>query len=137
MISNPKILLLDEATSALGLFFFHLRMIVGYILCHLDNTSERIVQDALEKAKEGRTTIIIAHRLSTIRNADLIIGLEHGQIVEHGTHDELMQQKGLYYKLATAQTQNEQEKTADRDDDDEDEKNICSTKVKSVFFIKF
>ncbi|CAF4027727.1 unnamed protein product, partial [Rotaria sordida] len=80
LVSNPKILLLDEATSA------------------LDNTSERIVQDALDKAKQGRTTIVIAHRLSTIRNADLIIGLEHGRVIEYGIHDDLMKHKGLYYE---------------------------------------
>lgn len=92
LVSNPKILLLDEATSA------------------LDNTSERIVQDALDRAKQGRTTIVIAHRLSTIRNADLIIGFERGHVVEYGTHEELIQQKGLYYELVTAQTQKEKEK---------------------------
>ncbi|CAF4167540.1 unnamed protein product, partial [Rotaria sordida] len=80
LVSNPKILLLDEATSA------------------LDNTSERIVQDALDKAKQGRTTVVIAHRLSTIRNADLIIGLEHGRVIEYGIHDDLMKHKGLYYE---------------------------------------
>lgn len=68
-----------------------------------DNTSERVVQDALDKAKEGRTTIVIAHRLSTIRNADLIIALDKGEVLEHGSHDELMERKGLYYELVTAQ----------------------------------
>ncbi len=87
----------------------------------IDNTSERIVQDALDKAKEGRTTIVIAHRLSTIRNADLIIGLERGHVVEHGTHDDLMEQKGLYYELVTAQTQKEKEKEGDGDSDKEDD----------------
>jgi len=90
-------------------------------LFEIDNTSERIVQDALDKAKEGRTTIVIAHRLSTIRNADLIIGLEHGHVIEYGTHDDLMERKGLYYELVTAQTQKEKEKEADADSDKEDD----------------
>ncbi|CAF4062772.1 unnamed protein product [Rotaria sordida] len=102
LVSNPKILLLDEATSA------------------LDNTSERIVQDALDKAKQGRTTIVIAHRLSTIRNADLIIGLEHGRVIEYGIHDDLMKHKGLYYELVITQTQKEEQ--ADLDSDQEDDK---------------
>jgi len=90
-------------------------------LLEIDNTSERIVQDALDRAKEGRTTIVIAHRLSTIRNADLIIGLEHGHVIEYGTHDDLMERKGLYYELVTAQTQKEKEKEADADSDNEDD----------------
>jgi ABC-type transport system involved in cytochrome bd biosynthesis fused ATPase/permease subunit len=85
----------------------------------IDNTSERIVQDALDKAKEGRTTIVIAHRLSTIRNVDIIIGLEHGEVREYGSHDELMEYKGLYYELVIAQT----EKEIDEDSDNEDEEN--------------
>jgi ABC-type multidrug transport system fused ATPase/permease subunit len=90
-------------------------------LYEIDNTSERIVQDALDKAKEGRTTIVIAHRLSTIRNADLIIALDKGEVFEHGTHDDLMEQRGLYYELVTAQTQKEKEKEADPDSDKEDD----------------
>jgi ABC-type bacteriocin/lantibiotic exporter with double-glycine peptidase domain len=91
------------------------------ILYKIDNTSERVVQDALDRAKEGRTTIVIAHRLSTIRNADLIIGLERGQVIEYGTHDDLMERKGLYYELVTAQTQKEKEKVVDPEADKEDE----------------
>lgn len=85
LIRNPRILLLDEATSA------------------LDNESEAIVQAALEKASEGRTTIIIAHRLSTVREADVIFAFEHGQIVEYGTHSELMGKQSVYYNLVINQ----------------------------------
>ncbi|CAF5007439.1 unnamed protein product, partial [Rotaria socialis] len=74
---------------------------------------EKLVQEALDKAKEGRTTIVIAHRLSTIKNADIIVGIEHGQVVEYGSHNELMQHKGLYYELVTAQTEKEKEVESD------------------------
>jgi ABC-type protease/lipase transport system fused ATPase/permease subunit len=87
----------------------------------IDNTSERVVQDALDRAKQGRTTIVIAHRLSTIRNADIIIGLERGKVVEYGIHDDLMEQKGLYYELVTAQTQKEKEKEVDPESDGEED----------------
>ena len=98
LVRNPKILLLDEATSA------------------LDNKSERIVQQALDKAKEGRTTIVIAHRLSTIRTADVIVALSGGQVVELVTHDQLMERKGLYHDLVTAQVIDEhKEETKGRD----------------------
>ncbi|XP_030639390.1 ATP-dependent translocase ABCB1 [Chanos chanos] len=86
LVRNPKILLLDEATSA------------------LDTESEAIVQAALDKVRLGRTTIIVAHRLSTIRNADVIAGFQNGEIVELGTHDELMKRQGVYHSLVTMQT---------------------------------
>ncbi|XP_073533538.1 ATP-dependent translocase ABCB1 [Phyllobates terribilis] len=86
LVRNPKILLLDEATSA------------------LDTESESVVQAALDKAREGRTTIVIAHRLSTIRNADTIAGFLEGVITEEGSHGELMKKEGIYYKLVTMQT---------------------------------
>ncbi|CAF3737713.1 unnamed protein product [Adineta steineri] len=105
MLSNPKILLLDEATSA------------------LDNTSERVVQDALDKAKEGRTTIVIAHRLSTIRNADLIVALENGQVKESGTHNELMRRKGLYHELVTTQTEKIAEESDSESETEENDTN--------------
>lgn len=78
---NPEILILDEATSA------------------LDTTSERLVQDALSNVMKGRTTVVIAHRLSTIISADMIVVLDKGQIVQQGTHQELLQQQGLYKEL--------------------------------------
>lgn len=74
-------LILDEATSA------------------LDSVTEARIQQTFEKLAKGRTTIIIAHRLSTVRNANAIMVLEHGEIVERGDHDDLLAQKGLYYKL--------------------------------------
>lgn len=78
---DPQILILDEATSS------------------LDTTSERLVQDALSNVMKGRTTVVIAHRLSTIVNADLIVVLDRGEIVQQGTHTELIQQPGLYKEL--------------------------------------
>ncbi|XP_064599295.1 ATP-dependent translocase ABCB1-like isoform X2 [Liolophura sinensis] len=86
LVRDPKILLLDEATSA------------------LDSESEGVVQAALDKASQGRTTLVIAHRLSTVRNADVIYVLDEGQIVEEGKHEELMEKKGAYYQLVTLQT---------------------------------
>jgi len=78
-------LILDEATS------------------QLDSTSERIVQEALDSLVSGRTVFVIAHRLSTVRNADRIVVLDKGLIVEQGTHSQLLESKGLYKKLYDAQ----------------------------------
>jgi len=85
VIKNPPILILDEATSS------------------LDTESERLVQDAINNMMQNRTSIVIAHRLSTIRHADEIIVLQKGAIVERGTHDELLQKRGYYYKLVQMQ----------------------------------
>lgn len=85
VLKNPPIMILDEATSA------------------LDTESERLVQDALEKMMQNRTSLVIAHRLSTIQNADLIVVLHQGQIVEQGTHEELIKRQGAYYKLVEMQ----------------------------------
>uniref|UniRef100_A0A3B4GMP2 Bile salt export pump n=1 Tax=Pundamilia nyererei TaxID=303518 RepID=A0A3B4GMP2_9CICH len=87
LVRNPRILLLDMATSA------------------LDNESEAVVQAALDKVRMGRTTISIAHRLSTIKNADVIVGFEHGRAVERGKHNELLERKGVYFTLVTLQSQ--------------------------------
>ena len=86
ILKNPDILILDEATSA------------------VDNETEAAIQESLETLKEGRTVIAIAHRLSTIRNADLIYVLEDGEIVEYGTHDELLGNNDVYAKLWDVQT---------------------------------
>ncbi|HND21971.1 MAG TPA: ATP-binding cassette domain-containing protein, partial [Acidobacteriota bacterium] len=85
LLKNPRILILDEATSS------------------LDSESEGLVQDALETLMEGRTTFVIAHRLSTVRRADRILVLNEGRIVESGSHQELIEQNGLYQKLYTMQ----------------------------------
>ena len=85
ILRNPRVLLLDEATSA------------------LDAQSERMIQHALEGLMQGRTTLIIAHRLATVKKSDRIIVLDHGQIVASGTHSELLDQQGLYARLAALQ----------------------------------
>ena len=77
-------------------------LIVDIFQSALDTESERVVQEALDQASKGRTTIVIAHRLSTIQNSDLICVLHRGRIVESGRHDELMDRKGYYYHLAQA-----------------------------------
>lgn len=85
ILKDPKILILDEATSS------------------VDTRLEKMLQDAMRKVMKGRTSFVIAHRLSTIRNADLILVIQHGDIVEQGTHEELMKKQGFYEKLYNAQ----------------------------------
>lgn len=82
-IADPPVLILDEATSS------------------IDTRTERIVQDGMDKLMKGRTTFVIAHRLSTVKNSDCIMVLEQGRIIERGTHDQLLEEKGKYYQLYT------------------------------------
>ena len=85
LLADPRILILDEATAA------------------IDSVTEKTIQEAIKTAIKGRTSFVIAHRLSTIVNADLIILVNEGRIVESGSHTELMRKKGEYYKLYTRQ----------------------------------
>ncbi len=87
LIHDPSILILDEATAA------------------LDTETEKLIQDALDRLTANRTTLSIAHRLSTLRNADKLLVLDHGRVAEFGTHSELLEKKGIYYKLVMAQTE--------------------------------
>lgn len=86
-VANPPVLILDEATSS------------------IDTRTEKLIQDGMDKLMEGRTVFVIAHRLSTVRNSNAILVLEHGEIIERGDHDELLEQKGKYYELCTGVTE--------------------------------
>jgi ATP-binding cassette subfamily B protein len=85
MIKNAPLLILDEATS------------------NVDTRTEELIQESMDRLTKGRTSFVIAHRLSTIRNADLILVMENGNVVEKGTHDSLMAKNGVYAKLYNAQ----------------------------------
>ncbi len=82
-VADPPVLILDEATSS------------------IDTRTESLVQEGMDRLMKGRTTFVIAHRLSTVRNADCILVLEQGRIIERGTHDQLIAEKGRYYQLYT------------------------------------
>ena len=84
-VADPKILILDEATS------------------NVDTRTEKAIQDAIQRIMQGRTSIVIAHRLSTIRDSDLIVVMDHGEIVENGSHEELLAKKGKYHELYMTQ----------------------------------
>lgn len=82
-IADTPVLILDEATSS------------------IDTRTERLVQDGMDNLMRGRTVFVIAHRLSTVRNSDVILVLDHGEIMERGNHEELLKQRGIYYQLYT------------------------------------
>jgi ABC-type multidrug transport system fused ATPase/permease subunit len=97
LVFQPEILVMDEATSS------------------VDTETELLIQDALDKVMKDRTCLVIAHRLSTIRNADRIIVLHHGEVREMGSHAELMERRGIYYRLYQLQYEREELKLATYD----------------------
>ncbi|XP_007539369.2 bile salt export pump isoform X2 [Erinaceus europaeus] len=113
LVRKPKILLLDMATSA------------------LDNESEAMVQEALSQIQHGHTIISVAHRLSTVRSADVIIGFEHGTAVERGTHEELLERKGVYFTLVTLQSQGDPALTEEEGKEDDSSEDVISKKRQS------
>ncbi|MGL4663637.1 MAG: ABC transporter ATP-binding protein, partial [Clostridium butyricum] len=86
-VANPPVLIMDEATSS------------------IDTRTEKLISQGMDKLMEGRTVFVIAHRLSTIKNADAIMVLEQGEIIERGNHDELLAKKGRYYQLYTGKAE--------------------------------
>jgi ABC-type multidrug transport system fused ATPase/permease subunit len=116
ILANPKILILDEATSS------------------LDSESEALIQDGLKALRQGRTTFVIAHRLSTIRSSDQILVLEHGEIVEHGTHDELLDRAGRYRQLYDKQYRFEKDRFINPGEDftPEPEKVVATARVSNT-----
>ncbi|TGZ59833.1 hypothetical protein CRM22_008840 [Opisthorchis felineus] len=116
LVSKPRLLLLDEATSA------------------LDTRSERIVQEALERASTGRTCVVVAHRLSTIRNADLILVLKNGVIWEAGNHDELVAKNGLYATMLSSQKQSDKVAEIEGDSEDDQAENGAPESEKKLKF---
>lgn len=82
-VADPPVIILDEATSS------------------IDTRTERLIEKGMDSLMQGRTTFVIAHRLSTVRNSNAIMVLEHGEIIERGDHDDLLSQKGRYYRLYT------------------------------------
>ena len=89
ILSKKQVLILDEATSS------------------VDTRTEKLIQKAMDRLMENRTSFIIAHRLSTIKNADKIIVIENGEIIEQGTHEELLAKKGYYYNTLNSQKEKE------------------------------
>src|SRR6266498_1487383 len=94
-LADPRILILDEATSS------------------VDTRTERLIQKAFDELLKGRTAFVIAHRLSTIRNADIILVLKDGQIIERGKHDELLAKRGFYYELYMSQFKKQEDAAAE------------------------
>src|SRR5207249_6071475 len=111
ILANPRILILDEATSS------------------LDSESEALIQDGLRSLRHGRTTFVIAHRLSTIRSADQILVLEHGEIVERGTHEELQAREGRYRQLYDKQYRFERDRFINPGEDFTPEPEVVVTRA--------